>query len=172
MRKPALYIMCGLPFSGKTTLAKELENQFWFDRVDIDEIKRDYGLADKSDDIVSDEEWGKIYQDMYKKIEVLMQSKGGIISDVSNLRKGDRDKLRELSKKFDYSTWVIYLKTPVEVVKERWLRNRVSRKRFDLTNEVFYEAIKSLEEPSEDENIIVLDYKQSVDDWVKTLSSH
>ena len=164
--------MCGLPFSGKTTLAKELEKQLLFDRVDIDEIKAEHGFGDKSDDKISHEDWVKIFEDMDNRLIFLMKQKKGIISDISNLEKSDRNHLRELAAKFNYPTYVIYLNTPAKIARQRWLENQETKKRFDLTEKVFYEAVESLEEPTEDENVIVLDYKQSVDDWVKTLSSH
>lgn len=36
MKTPRLYILCGLPFSGKTTLAKKLEKRLGFVLIDID----------------------------------------------------------------------------------------------------------------------------------------
>ena len=38
MSEPTLYILCGLPFAGKTTLAKELVKHFGFVHIDIDQI--------------------------------------------------------------------------------------------------------------------------------------
>ncbi len=36
MKTPRLYILCGLPFAGKTMLAKELEKRVGFVLIDID----------------------------------------------------------------------------------------------------------------------------------------
>lgn len=57
---PKLFILCGLPFAGKTTLAKELEKQFGWVRLSIDEVKFEFGYEDVSDDDVPDTAWEEI----------------------------------------------------------------------------------------------------------------
>ncbi len=42
---PRVYILCGLPFAGKTTLARTLAQHLDLPRVSIDEINGERGLG-------------------------------------------------------------------------------------------------------------------------------
>ncbi len=44
MQTPRLYILCGLPFSGKTTLAKELEKRLGFVLIEIHASATTYAM--------------------------------------------------------------------------------------------------------------------------------
>jgi adenylate kinase family enzyme len=46
MSESKLYILCGLPFAGKTTLAKELVKRFGFVHIGIDQINTNFGVVD------------------------------------------------------------------------------------------------------------------------------
>ena len=57
-----LYILCGIPFSGKTTLAKEIAKQKGFTRIDLDDVKFDLFGKYIQDKDLKQEDWDKIYQ--------------------------------------------------------------------------------------------------------------
>ncbi len=162
-----LFIMCGLPFSGKTTFAKLVGKELGIQRVDLDEVKFEHGFEGISDDDMTEENWDDIFEDAYKRIEDLLKENGNVICDFSNLEKGYRDKLREIAQRNNAKPMVIYLNTPFNIIRERWLKNKETGERFDLTERVINESIEDLEIPGEDENTIVFNYELSVDDWVK-----
>lgn len=166
MKKPTLYIFCGLPFSGKTILAKELAKRLDYVHIDLDEIKLEHGFEGVSDDKVSHEEWVKIFKDMNSRIENFLKEGKNVISDISNLEKGDRERLRAIAAKGGFPTKVVYVKVPVSVAKERWLENKGTQKRFDISEKIFNEAIEALEEPTEDENVIVFNQFTSLENWI------
>ncbi len=159
--------MCGLPFSGKTTLTKKLAEKLGFARVDLDEIKFEHGFAGVSDDDVSHEDWVKIFDDMNSRIEKLLNKGNSVISDISNLEKADRDRLRAVAAHGDFPTKVIYVKVLVEEAQKRWLENRQTKARFDISEKIFNEAVETLEEPTADENVIVFDGSQTADEWIE-----
>jgi len=41
MNRPRLYIVCGLPFAGKSTLTRELVRQCGYHAIDVDAINTD-----------------------------------------------------------------------------------------------------------------------------------
>ncbi len=78
MKKPTLYILCGLPFSGKTTLAKKLSEKLGFVHIDLDEVKFEHGFKGISDDEASHMDWVKIFSDMDQRIrKALKEGKPG-----------------------------------------------------------------------------------------------
>lgn len=44
--KPKQYLLVGFPYSGKTTLAKELEKSLGFAHINIDQLKFDEGYTE------------------------------------------------------------------------------------------------------------------------------
>jgi predicted kinase len=69
MTKNRLYILCGIPFSGKSVLANELVKRYGYTRIDLDEVKFQIFGKDITDSEIDQAGWDKIYQEMYRKIE-------------------------------------------------------------------------------------------------------
>ena len=62
-----LYILCGIPFSGKSTLAQALVTKFGYSKIDLDDIKFElFGKEVREEDMTQDN-WDVIYKEMYKK---------------------------------------------------------------------------------------------------------
>ena len=64
MSQPYVYLLCGLPFAGKTTLAKALEDWLGVTRVALDEINTKTGFGNEETGL-SPEEWTATYQEAY-----------------------------------------------------------------------------------------------------------
>ena len=158
--------MCGLPFSGKTTLAKQLAQKLGFIRIDIDEIKFEKGYKNVSDDDVPNKMWEKIYDEMFKRIYNNLSKGKNVISDKSNLEKDERNRMQQ-STRGEFPVKVIYINILPETVRRRWLENKKDKKRFDISEKIFNEAIDALQEPSDDENIIIYDQTIPIEDWIK-----
>lgn len=167
MNKPTLYIFCGLPFSGKTVLTKKLTEKLGFASVNIDDIKFAHGYEWADDDRVPDEAWDKIFQESFDKtLEYLTQGKS-VLYDCANQDRFSRDRLRGVATKGDFLTKVIHVDTPVTTVRERWLKNKTTKERFDLPEKIFQEAIDSYEPPTEDENTIVYNPSEVAEEWIE-----
>lgn len=165
MEKPTLFIFCGLPFSGKTTFGKLLADTYGFIRVDMDEIKFAHGFQDVSDDNMSNEDWKKIYEEVYQKIGATLATGNSVICDFSNLERSERDALRDIANHYNSSSVVAYFNAPAEFIRARWLKNKITNARFDLTKKVMEEAIHDIEIPTNDERVITLDYRRP-EEWL------
>ena len=159
--------MVGYPFSGKTVLAQELAKRLGYTRLSIDEVKFDFGFKDISDDDVPDDAWGKIFKELDRRIVANLKSGRTILNEYAWLTKSWRDRARNLATDLGIETKVIFVDTPVEVVRERWLQNKLTNERFDITESVFDEAIKDFEKPEHDENVIIYHTSMDVDNWIK-----
>lgn len=165
-KTPTLYIMCGLPFSGKTILAKKLSLKKGFERVDLDEIKNEHGFERMGDDEVSVRDWEEIFTDFYLRIETFLKQGKEVIADVANLEKEDRDRLRTVADRVGCQTCVIFMDIPVWLAKRRWLENRKNLKRFDISEKIFKEAVVALEKPTDEEKVIAFDRFCNTDSWI------
>lgn len=167
MSKATLYILCGLPFAGKTTLAKELVKRFGFLRVDIDEIKHELGFGNKNDDELLQSEWNNIYQEAYKRVKNNLAAGKTVINDTGNFTRHERDVLRKIADTLGIRSMVIYLDIPVTVVKKRWLENKKTKERFDISEQSLDITTQELQLPTADEHVIYYDQTIPLGEWVK-----
>src|SRR5687768_15063972 len=94
MPKSTLYIMCGLPFSGKTTLARTLANECGFVHLDLDAIARANSLFPEEG--INDEQWGQVFREVYRQVVALLISGKSVVFDAVNYDRVGRDRLRAI----------------------------------------------------------------------------
>jgi predicted kinase len=108
-----LAIMCGLPRSGKTTLAKELEREGWV-RVSPDDIR----LALHSQPFVKEAE-STVWAVARDRSRRLLQSDHKVLIDATNLSKESRGSWSKLAKEFGLSLDIYLVETPFEICLKR-----------------------------------------------------
>ena len=162
-----LFIFCGIPFSGKTTLAKKLSEKFGFVRVDLDEIKFDLFGKNILDEQIDHAGWDKVFKKIYETIEIFLKAQKTIIYDTGNFTKHERDLVRKISDKLNIQTKTIFVNTSKKTAEKRWQENKLSKERFDVSENDFYEAMAEMEPPDFSENVIVYDEKDKAEDWLK-----
>lgn len=158
-----LYILCGIPFAGKTTLAKELVKRLGFLRIDLDDIKFELLGKDIRDEDVKQNQWDKIYLEMYQRIEKALKVGKTVVHDAGNFTKYERELVRNIANKLSIETKVIFVYASVAEARERLIQNKETNKRFDITEKSFEDAVAEMESPAEDENFIVYDSSQPLE---------
>lgn len=147
---PVLYIMCGLPFSGKSTLAQKMYEENGWKIVSIDHIKAKKGLRDTWKGMnVSD--WRDIFAEAEHQTENELCKGRSVIYDSTNHTKQSRDKLRRIAKKCKCTSRVIFADVSPKTAKSRWMTNKDSNKRMDLPEWAFQAVIRDWESPTKDE---------------------
>ncbi len=166
MKVPELYILCGLPFAGKTTLAKAVERQLGFARVDMDAINtaRGVGLHGKR---ISPEEWDRTYAESYRQLDEYLKAGQSVLFDAANFTKAQRDHLRTIATKQEASSQVIYLDIPESEARQRWKHNRVTYQRYDVRDEDFDHVATYFEPPAQEEQVLCYHPSQSLDEWIQ-----
>jgi len=164
-----LIIICGIPFSGKSTLARELANRLGSVRIDLDEVKTDLFGDDIKDTQIQQEGWDRVYQDMYQQIEESLATGKTIISDAGNFTKRERDLVRKIGEKMGVEVLTVFVETPVDVAWKRLQENRKTNLRFDVTDEDFNSTVAEMEPPTVGERHLVYSYGQSVEEWTDQL---
>lgn len=167
MQEPTLYIMCGLPFSGKTVLTKELVSRLGFEYVNVDEIKFAHGFEWKEDSDITLKEWEKIFDESYQESLDYLHKGKSVVYDCANQDRASRDKLRKVAAEGNFPTKVIWLDISEEVVRERWSKNKTTKERFDLPERLFQSAIDTYQRPTEDENVIKFNLSTNLEEWIK-----
>jgi predicted kinase len=163
-----LYIVCGLPFAGKTTLAKALEQRLGFTRIDLDQINTALGVGLDGSPI-SPKEWDRTYAESYRQLGVALAAGQSVVYDATNFTKAQRDHLRAIANALNAPARVIYVALSEAEARLRWLSNRATHERYDVRDEDFELVATHFEPPIAEEQVIYYYPSQPLDDWIHTL---
>lgn len=160
-----LYIMTGLPYSGKSTLARELAKRFGFVIVSVDKIMDRENMWRAGHPTQSD--WNQAYSEAYKSIEKQLKQGKNIVFDCGNLPRHERETPRSIAQNLGVESKLIYLKIDTTELSKRRQENELTKKRGHLDDEEMEMARKLWEEPKPEENPIIFSQKSDLDEWIK-----
>ena len=123
---PRLIIVCGLPGSGKTTLAKELEGRLRAIRFSPDEWMDALSL-----DVYDEERRGKIEALQWKFGQELLALGLTVIIEWGTWGRSERDTLRLAARALGAAVELHYLSAPVDVLMDRIQRRGMETPRIE-----------------------------------------
>lgn len=166
MTNPINYLLVGLPYSGKSTLAKELLKLGNFTHINIDQLKWDRGYTEVGDDEVPDKVWEEIFTEADSLLAKYLKQGLNVANEYAWITSDWRDRARKVSSQVDSETKIIYIKLPIEVIMDRWNSNATTNSRFQWPKKEMDDILRDFEEPTTDENIIIYDQSLPVDQWI------
>lgn len=114
MQRPRLILICGLPGSGKTTLARQLAQQVRAVRVSPDEWKHALGI-----DYYDDEARVRLESRLWQLAQELLTLGQSVIMENGFWAREERDELRLTGRALGAVVELHYLEAPIE---ELWRR--------------------------------------------------
>jgi len=160
-----LYLMCGLPFSGKTTLARKIVERLQCTYISLDNINAERGLW--GGDGILIEEWERTHALARERLATWMVTeKDAVVDDTNNLR-WLRDRWRAAARSSGYRTVVIYLGIPHTELATRRRANQVTANRKGITEAVWAEHVSNFEPPAADERVLRFGLTEDAESWVK-----
>lgn len=156
--------MCGLPFSGKSTIAKAIVEHVGCTYISLDDINNERGLGFGGDGIPPDE-WEKTHHIAINLLPGLLKTSDVILDDTCCFR-WIRDRYRECAHRVKASTCVIYLNVEHDTVTFRMKENEATHLRHGIKDEIFESIENSFESPDEGENIICFNESDNITDWL------
>lgn len=163
-----LYIMCGVAFSGKSTLAKKIaeakkavlisQDELWFKKK-----------AELNLDPDSDEDWNMVLQLSIAAVKEKLLDGLSVVFDDISLKYKDREGLRNLAKEFGVEAVVIFLNIPRNIQQERQTKNTETKERHEVPENLIAWGWEELEIPREDENTFEFKPETNIEDWLSKL---
>lgn len=168
MKQPKLYILCGLPFAGKTYLAKKIATHIRGKLIAFDQLwlklVKDPNLPTP---VKGDEGWRLTRQAAKIRIVALLKTNQTVVYDDTNVRFEHRDELRNLAEHCGAKPVVVYVDTPEEVRTARMKQNLLEKRRHDVESDNLKTALAQFEPPAQAENVIIYDQSMDLDQWMK-----
>jgi predicted kinase len=160
-----LYLMCGLSFSGKTTLAHKIVDRLQCAYISLDIINSERGLW--GGDGIPIEEWERTHALALESLATWMVTeKDAVVDDTNNLR-WLRDRWRAAASSSCYRTVIIYLNIPHTELEKRQRANQVTAERKGITEAVWAEHVSNFEPPAADEQVLWYGLTEEAESWVK-----
>lgn len=164
-----LFVLCGYPFAGKSTIARELVERFNLVRIALDDIFAEQNIDTSTNTKITSEQQQIVYDIYQNRIaENLDLGNSAIIDSVAHKREA-RDSLRQLAEKHRAQMSLLFVDTPLDVATQRWQQNRGTQARVDVQNDSFNEVVQSFEKPTPDENPIVITPNAKLDEVIRRL---
>jgi predicted kinase len=160
-----LYTLTGLPYSGKSTLRKELVKRFGFNLVSTDEIMDEKNMWREGHP--TQEDWNLAYSEAYETLKKYLRLGMNVVFDGGSLKFRERETQRKIAKECNARHKLIYINTTREEILKRQLKNEETKERGQLTKEEMDTAFGMFEEPTEAENPIIYNHKMDLDEWMR-----
>jgi predicted kinase len=152
---PALVLLCGTSFSGKSSLSLLLAHGLGAHIVSLDAINQERGLWGGQGIPVSD--WAQTNDEAHQRVDTLLNRGESVIVDDTSSPRFLRDRWRDTAEVSASAFLLIYLRSSDALIRERLTANRRDHRRGDVTDEVMREHLASFGPPGKDESHLTVD---------------
>ena len=159
-------LICGLSFSGKSTLGKAISERFGYVEVDVDETKMNLFGQNCKDEGLYPDDWARIYAETDQLIENFLKSGRSVVDASRNFSKMERNTAKTIADRAGVPIITIYVDTPEQITRQRLLENRPHPTRRDVTDKDFEDVISAMEPPMADEYPLLFHYLSDIEDWL------
>jgi predicted kinase len=160
----ALVLMCGLAFSGKSTLARSIAQDLDATLVSLDDINGERGLWGGHG--IPVEEWQRTHEVARARLRASWAANQTVVlDDTSNLRLL-RDGYRELARAHSTPFVLVFIDTPLDDIEARRIEASVTGARRSVDDAVFAEHAASFEVPEVDEATLIHRPDDSLDEML------
>lgn len=166
---PKLYIMCGLAFSGKSTLARKIAEYTGSKIIAFDKL---WIEKDRKKPISKNAKgWAYVRRIGQKEVLKYLNFGTSVVYDDNNPKRQHRDEFKNLAIKAGTDPIVIYLDTPLDIIRSREKANKISQDRHEVESQNFQKVLADMEVPTQEEGIVlVFTSETNLDEFLKILS--
>lgn len=161
-------ILYGLPFAGKTTLARALAERLDLVHVEVDRAVRE-GEDYTPGQPIPRSAWITAYRVSYRRMEAGLAAGRSVVLDATNYRRLHRDLIRAKAARYDAESTVVWMETSIAEIQARRDRNRAAPSRPDVGEDDFALVQRDMQPPGSDEASITLAPNVGIDHLILML---
>ncbi|MCX6738554.1 MAG: ATP-binding protein [Candidatus Parcubacteria bacterium] len=151
-----LFILCGLPYSGKTFFSEKIRKEVDCAYVSIDDIFHSYDYDWNTSTLPDEKAWDEIFLEASEQTKNALARGENVLYDSTNHTRRSRDELRSIAGCFGAQTLVIYMEVSPEIVRSRRLKCIENNDRHVVHEKLVEMTIADFESPTKDENVLCI----------------
>ena len=156
--------MCGLSFSGKTTLARAVSATAGAEYISLDDINEERGL--RGGDGIPGHEWEKTSLLAVERLgRILSAGRDAVLDDTLCFR-WLRDRYAKVAQDHAAQFVLIYVSTPLSEIYDAMARNDATRQRAPILADVFQDHASRFEVPTADERALIYSRDIPMEEWL------
>jgi predicted kinase len=161
-----LFILCGLSFAGKTTIARAVAAATRSAVVSYDRL---YATAERPAGLTGLDEWRFVVGLVHDGTRAHLEAGRSVVVDNLNEDRVDRDALRAIADEVGVRSLVIHVDAPLDLILERRRANDASGGRGTTSDEQFEFVRSRFEPPAPPERFVVYRAGDDLDAFVRGL---
>ncbi|MDX2144439.1 MAG: ATP-binding protein [Rhodospirillaceae bacterium] len=160
----AVYAMCGLAFSGKSTAAKVIAGALGVALIVLDAINHERGLH--GGDGLTIAQWEETSFMAMDRTRAFLKAGRSVVVDDTFSHRHLRDRCKGVAEETRARFVIIYIDTPLDVIQARRRQNEVNPTRDYLRDPVFDWHYKNFQYPTDDEPLVRIGSDQELTAWI------
>ena len=159
-----LFAMCGLAFSGKTTLARAVARSAGAEYIGLDDINEERGL--QGGEGLPAGEWERTSSIAIERMERLLAAGRDVVLDDTLCYRWLRARYAAVAERHAARFVIIYVATPLSEIYRAMARNDAVPQRNPIRPDVFETHARDFEPPAAEERPVVYDRTVPVEEWI------
>lgn len=161
-----MYILSGMSFAGKSTLAQKIAEAKSIPVIDPDEASRERGLG-LHGEFIPEEIWQQIHAEAKSRAREILRSGKSLVYDTTALVKKERDDLRNLAIENGAIPIIIVVNITKEEAYKRWKENSVTKQKYAVHIDDFNMCADGFQFPDKNETYLVYQAGEDIENWIK-----
>ncbi|MBU1000106.1 ATP-binding protein [Patescibacteria group bacterium] len=167
-----LFILCGLSFSGKTSLAQKIAECLQVTIISFDAIYEELRQNIRDDLSPQPETWDQVKQIALLSLSENLQEGKNVVWDSTNPLREHREELIAIGDCFGAQSIVVHVNTPLDEIRKRRQENKVTHRRTDRGSDHFEQKLRTWENPLEGDRVIQITSESDILTFLHTLDTH
>ena len=159
-----LIALCGLAFSGKSTIARRLAVELPAELISCDAINAERGFDGGT--VMDDREWEKTSLEAARRAGSILAAGRNVVVDDTFSHRFLRERFRKVAADAGASFVLLFVDTPVETIEARIADNARTRRRGHIEPDVFGHHRARFQFPDADERPVRIASGGDLDSWL------
>ena len=156
--------MCGVAFSGKSTLARRIADELSIALISLDAINHARGL--RGGEGMSIAQWEETSAIAMNRLRhCLREGKSTVIDDTFS-RRFLRDRCKAIALEFGAKFTIVFVDAPIEEIRARRVANDERPTRHHIRDSIFEEHYKTFQFPTADEPVVCVAEGFDLQSWL------
>ena len=161
---PELIVLCGLAFSGKSTIARRVAQELGAELISYDAINAARGFDGGT--VIADAEWEKTSLRAAEQAGEALAAGRSVVIDDTFSHRFLRERFAKMAEAAGMPFVLLFVDTPLAVIEARIADNTLTGYRGHIAPDVFAHHRDRFQFPGDDENPIRVASEDDVERWL------